>query len=64
MGYDTRKLINYLDLVSLATVADQVPLYDENRIITYLGLEQINKNLAQDKDLYQILKEMRFPLRH
>ncbi len=41
---DTRQLINYLDLVSLATVADQVPLYDENRIITYLGLEQINKN--------------------
>ena len=40
---DTQKLINYLDLVSLATVADQVPLYDENRIITYLGLEQINK---------------------
>ena len=42
-GMDTQKLINYLDLVSLATVADQVPLYDENRIITYLGLEQINK---------------------
>ena len=41
---DTRQLINYLDLVSLATVADQVPLYDENRIITHLGLEQINKN--------------------
>ena len=40
---DTQQLINYLDLVSLATVADQVPLYDENRIITYLGLEQINK---------------------
>ena len=40
---NTRQLINYLDLVSLATVADQVPLYDENRIITYLGLEQINK---------------------
>ena len=40
---DTRQLINYLDLVSLATVADQVPLYDENRIITHLGLEQINK---------------------
>jgi single-stranded-DNA-specific exonuclease len=40
---DTRQLINYLDLVSIATVADQVPLCDENRIITYLGLEQINK---------------------
>ena len=40
---DTRQPNNYLDLVSLATVADQVPLYDENRIITYLGLEQINK---------------------
>ena len=44
---NTRQLINYLDLVSLATVADQVPLYDENRIITYLGSSKLIKNLAQ-----------------
>ena len=43
-GMNTQQLINYLDLVSLATVADQVPLCEENRIITYLGLKQINKN--------------------
>jgi single-stranded-DNA-specific exonuclease len=33
-----------LDLVSLATAADQVPLKEENRVITYLGLKQINEN--------------------
>ena len=41
---DPQQLINYLDLVSLATVGDQVPLSNENRVITYLGLRQINKN--------------------
>ena len=43
-GMDIQHLTHYLDLVSLATVADQVPLCEENRIITYLGLKQINKN--------------------
>lgn len=43
-GIDNQQLTNYLDLVSLATVADQVPLNNENRIITYLGLRQINEN--------------------
>ena len=43
-GIDTQELTKYLDLVSLATAADQVPLSEENRIITYLGLRQINKS--------------------
>lgn len=32
-----------LDLVSLGTIADIVPLVDENRILAYAGLAQINK---------------------
>ena len=43
-GIDPQQLTNYLDLVSLATVGDQMPLNNENRVITYLGLRQINEN--------------------
>lgn len=32
----------YLDLAALATVADVVPLQDENRVLVRLGLKQIN----------------------
>ena len=43
-GMDTQHLNHYLDLVSLATAADQVSLTEENRVITYLGIRQINEN--------------------
>ncbi|MGL6174790.1 MAG: single-stranded-DNA-specific exonuclease RecJ [Cellulosilyticaceae bacterium] len=33
----------YLDIVSLGTVADVVPLADENRVITYLGFIQMSQ---------------------
>jgi single-stranded-DNA-specific exonuclease len=32
----------YLDLIALGTVADIVPLVDENRILVAKGLEMIN----------------------
>jgi single-stranded-DNA-specific exonuclease len=34
----------YLDFVALATTADIVPLVEENRVLTKLGLEIINQN--------------------
>ncbi|MDY6786680.1 MAG: single-stranded-DNA-specific exonuclease RecJ [candidate division WOR-3 bacterium] len=42
-GGDPADIDKYLDLVALGTVADVVPLIDENRIITYLGLKQFAK---------------------
>ncbi len=33
----------YLDLVALATVADLVPMVEENRVLTVLGLEQLRE---------------------
>jgi single-stranded-DNA-specific exonuclease len=37
-------IFSYLDFTTLATTADIVPLVGENRILTKLGLEQINAN--------------------
>ncbi|GAB5464992.1 MAG: single-stranded-DNA-specific exonuclease RecJ [Candidatus Kapaibacteriales bacterium] len=34
----------YLDFVALSSIADMVPLVDENRIMVYHGLKLINKN--------------------
>lgn len=33
----------YMDLVAIGTVADVMPLYDENRLIVSLGLELLNR---------------------
>ena len=40
-------MANYLDLVSLATVADVVPLDDNNRILVEQGLRRIRKGVAR-----------------
>lgn len=37
------KLSRYLDLVSLGTVADMMPLRDENRIFVHYGLQRLSK---------------------
>lgn len=38
LGYDRKSYLKYLDIVSLGTIADIVPLSDENRIIVNYGL--------------------------
>jgi single-stranded-DNA-specific exonuclease len=40
------KMANYLDLVALGTVADVVPLDENNRILVESGLQRIRKNKA------------------
>lgn len=38
LGFDRKKYLKYLDIVCLGTVADIVPIVDENRIIVNYGL--------------------------
>jgi single-stranded-DNA-specific exonuclease len=38
------ELLEYLDLTAISIAADIVPIVDENRILCYYGLEQINSN--------------------
>lgn len=40
-------LRQYLDLVAMGTVADLVPLLDENRILTYHGLRRLRESSRQ-----------------
>ena len=43
-GEKIETLLHYLDLVAVAVGADIVPMIDENRVMTYFGLRQINNN--------------------
>ena len=45
---DAKEYLKYLDLVCLGTISDIVPLVDENRVITKLGLKliEVHKNLG------------------
>lgn len=42
----------YLDLVAVAIAADIVPITGENRILTYFGLQKINKNPSTPIDIF------------
>lgn len=41
LGLDKDSYFKYLDIVTIGTIADIVPLQDENRIITKIGLEKV-----------------------
>jgi len=47
-------ILEYLDLVAIAICADIVPITGENRLLTFLGLQLINKNIRPG--LSQLLK--------
>ena len=46
LNLDAKEYLKYLDLVCLGTISDIVPLVDENRVITKLGLKliEVQKN--------------------
>lgn len=48
LGLEEKEYLKYLDLVCVGTISDIVPLVDENRVITKLGLKLVNvtKNLG------------------
>jgi single-stranded-DNA-specific exonuclease len=43
-GIDFQNLVPLLDLVAVSIASDIVPIMDENRILAYYGLKQLNSN--------------------
>ncbi len=41
LGLDNDSYLKYLDIVTVGTIADIVPLLDENRIITKIGIDKV-----------------------
>lgn len=58
MGVDLEKLYDYIEIIMIGTVADVVPMIDENRIIIKKGLENIKK--TRIKGLTYLLKYLKF----
>jgi single-stranded-DNA-specific exonuclease len=55
MGFERNKLMDeLLDYVALGTVADVAPMIDENRILVYLGCQQLTK--AEKPGVAELLK--------
>ena len=48
LGIDEKEYLKYLDIVCVGTISDIVPLVDENRVITKLGLKlvEVTKNIG------------------
>ena len=48
LGLEEKEYLKYLDIVCVGTISDIVPLIDENRVITKLGLKlvQVTKNVG------------------
>lgn len=43
LNLDEKEYLKYLDIVAIGTISDIVPLADENRVITKLGLKLLNQ---------------------
>lgn len=55
VGGSLRALLPYFDLVAMATIADMVPLVDENRAAVIIGLDVINEcriPVSRDQDVW------------
>lgn len=58
LGEDLDKLYEYIDVIMIGTVADVVPMIDENRLIIHKGL-QVLKN-TKIKGLTYLLRYLKF----
>lgn len=56
LNLEEKEYLKYLDIVSIGTISDIVPLVDENRVITKLGLKlvQCTKNIGLKAILNEI----------
>jgi single-stranded-DNA-specific exonuclease len=66
-GREVNEIIGYLDFVAVAIAADIVPMVGENRVLAFLGLQQLNshprpglKALMRDKPTGQIISDIVF----
>ena len=66
-GREVNEIIGYLDFVAVAIAADIVPMVGENRVLAFLGLQQLNshprpglKALMRDKPTGQIISDVVF----
>lgn len=55
LDIDEYNALKYLDIVTIGTISDIVPLVDENRVITKLGLLLIKQ--TKNIGLYQLIKD-------
>lgn len=55
---DQKEYLKYLDIVSIGTISDIVPLIDENRVITKLGLKLIEQ--TKNVGLQSLVKACNF----
>ena len=58
LGISQERLFNYLDIIMIGTVADVVPMIDENRVIISKGLEVLNNTRV--KGLVYLIRYLKF----
>ena len=66
-GKEANEIIAYLDFVAVAIAADIVPIVGENRVLAFLGLQQLNihprpglRAIMRDKPTKQIISDILF----